>query len=444
MTRPAGCSTAQRTGLALAAETVATCADRKGDHRSRRDACGYSQRVRRASRLVGVLACAVAALAGGCSGTRTVQSDGPPSKAGAAAESNTAAPLSGGLRYLALGDSLTQGVGAPDESTGAFPALLAEHWRADGCEVELQNVGISGYTAGQILAEEVPQIESFQPNIITFQAGGNDIVNGISINEYRNNVSSVLDAAAGSGARVIVLAQNEWFRSPTGRAMSATTAPAQRAAFDDVLIKEASSARRRIRRYATALRRAGRSEPVGRRWTPPDTRRLRGLGREAQRGSSRTLQVLARGDGEQMPVAGHTLELVCAAVVELEARPDHEVAQRAGHQHLVRSGQCADPRADVHGDTADVVAANLALAGVQPGTYLDAERLHRVANRHGAADRSLRPVERRQEAITRRVHLATPKASQLRPHDGVVRIEQRMPVAVADLSRPARRIRRCR
>jgi hypothetical protein len=27
---------------------------------------------------------------------------------------------------------------------------------------------------------------------------------------------------------------------------------------------------------------------------------------------------------------------------------------------------------------------------VQPGSHLDAERLHRVADRHGAADRSLR------------------------------------------------------
>jgi hypothetical protein len=47
----------------------------------------------------------------------------------------------------------------------------------------------------------------------------------------------------------------------------------------------------------------------------------------------------------------------------------------------------------VHGNPADVVAADLALAGVQPGAHLDAERLHRVADRHGAADRSLRAIE---------------------------------------------------
>ena len=187
------------------------------------------------------MACAVAALVAGCSKTETPQAAESAQETSATAEPSSPAAESGGeVRYLAIGDSLTQGVGAADESTGAFPALLAEHWRADGCEVELQNAGISGYTAGQILAEQVPQIESFKPTIITFQAGGNDIANGIPIEEYRENVKSVLDSATGSGARVIVLAQNEWFRSPVGVDYGESV-PSQRAAYDDVLIEETSA-----------------------------------------------------------------------------------------------------------------------------------------------------------------------------------------------------------
>ena len=90
------------------------------------------------------------------------------------------------------------------------------------------------------MAEQVPQIEAFQPNIITFQAGGNDIANGIPIDEYRENVRSVLDAATGSDARVIVLAQNDWFRSPVGVDYGESV-PSQRAAYDEVLIEEAST-----------------------------------------------------------------------------------------------------------------------------------------------------------------------------------------------------------
>src|SRR5262245_1168437 len=62
-------------------------------------------------------------------------------------------------------------------------------------------------------------------------------------------------------------------------------------------------------------------------------------------------------DGEEVPFAGHALEFVRATILELQPRPDHEVTQRAGHEHVVRPGQCAHPRSDVHGDAADVVAA---------------------------------------------------------------------------------------
>lgn len=156
------------------------------------------------------------------------------------AETSAAQPSDDGsaVRYLALGDSLSQGVGAPDETTGAFPAVLAENWREDGCPVELLNVGVSGYTAGQVLSEQVPQIEEFQPTLITFQAGGNDLAQGVSADQYRSDVQAVLDAATGSGARVIVLAMNEWYRSPAGQGY---TTPEAVAEFDAIMVEEAQS-----------------------------------------------------------------------------------------------------------------------------------------------------------------------------------------------------------
>ena len=94
----------------------------------------------------------------------------------------------------------------------------------------------------------------------------------------------------------------------------------------------------------------------------------------------------------------------------------------------------------MHSDAADVIAADFALAGVQPGPHLDAKRLHRVADRHRTADRSLGAVEHREEAVARCVHFAASKAGELRADDGVVRVEQRTPVTVADLCGPARRV----
>jgi lysophospholipase L1-like esterase len=183
------------------------------------------------------LVIAVAALLDGCGEKTAPSASTTPQKSIPSSES---VPGGAVVRYLAMGDSLTQGVGATDEPTGAFPALLAGKWRSQGCEVDLLNVGVSGYTAGQVLAEQVPEIESFKPTLITFQAGGNDIVNGVSVDEYRQNVTAVLDAAKGSGARVIVLAQNEWFRSPEGQNYGSDL-PAQRESYDAVLIAEAKS-----------------------------------------------------------------------------------------------------------------------------------------------------------------------------------------------------------
>jgi lysophospholipase L1-like esterase len=91
-----------------------------------------------------------------------------------------------------------------------------------------------------VLSDEVPQIEEFQPTLITFQAGANDIVNGVTVEDYRQNVKSVLDAATASGARVIVLAQNEWFRSPEGLTYGEDLAT-QREAYDSALIEEANA-----------------------------------------------------------------------------------------------------------------------------------------------------------------------------------------------------------
>ena len=93
----------------------------------------------------------------------------------------------------------------------------------------------------------------------------------------------------------------------------------------------------------------------------------------------------------------------------------------------------------MHGNPADVVAAHLALAGVQAGPHLDAERLHSVTNCDGAADRSLGAVERREKTVSSRVHLTASKPGELRPDDGIVRIEQGMPVTVTHLRRPSRR-----
>lgn len=173
----------------------------------------------------------------GTSGTTSSSSGAPPP---VSTKDGGVDPTTGEIRYLSIGDSLTQGIGAPNPETDAFPAKLAERWRAKGCKVELKNAGISGYTAGQILSDQVPFISEFKPTFITFQSGANDIANSVTQEKYRTDVRAVIAAAKASGARVVVLLQNEWFRAPAGPGYGGT--PEKRAAYDAIMLEEISSA----------------------------------------------------------------------------------------------------------------------------------------------------------------------------------------------------------
>ena len=83
----------------------------------------------------------------------------------------------------------------------------------------------------------------------------------------------------------------------------------------------------------------------------------------------------------------------------------------------------------------DLVAAELALAGVQARAHVEAERATHVRDRPRAADRARRPVEGGEEPVAGRVDLAPAEALELATHERVVALEQLAPAAVAELAR---------
>jgi acyl-CoA thioesterase-1 len=117
-------------------------------------------------------------------------------------------------RFLALGDSFTIGTGTtPDRS---FPAVLVGMWRHGGAHVELSNPAVNGYTTDDLIAEELPLVASFGPDLITLLIGANDIVQGSPDDRYRARVSRIHEGirAAAPVARVIGLPQPDWSLSP--------------------------------------------------------------------------------------------------------------------------------------------------------------------------------------------------------------------------------------
>ena len=72
-------------------------------------------------------------------------------------------------------------------------------------------------------------------------------------------------------------------------------------------------------------------------------------------------------------LAGYALQHVPAVVLETDPRSGHEIPDRPRDKHLAGAGLGGHTSGDVHGDPADIICQQLALAGVQPRAHFDAE-----------------------------------------------------------------------
>jgi lysophospholipase L1-like esterase len=166
--------------------------------------------------------------------------------AGALPTAATSAPLPAAapIRYLALGDSFTIGTGSrPSES---FPARLAARLRARGRAVELENLGVNGFTTDDLLERELPRVAPFAPTLVTLAVGANDLVRGSPPERYRAQVRRIFAAIAAAGVpadRVIVIPQPDWSLSPAAEGFGEPRALAGRIeGFNAILREEAASA----------------------------------------------------------------------------------------------------------------------------------------------------------------------------------------------------------
>jgi acyl-CoA thioesterase-1 len=102
----------------------------------------------------------------------------------------------------ALGDSLTQGYGLPQED-GFVPQL--ESWlREHGADVQVLNAGVSGDTTAGGLSRAAwtltPEVDAM---IVTL--GGNDLLRGIDPVNSRANLDGILQAAAEADVKVLLV-----------------------------------------------------------------------------------------------------------------------------------------------------------------------------------------------------------------------------------------------
>jgi acyl-CoA thioesterase-1 len=118
-----------------------------------------------------------------------------------AASTAPAVAATGTHVLVALGDSLTAGLGvAPDET---YPALLERRLEREGYPYRVVNAGVSGDTTAGAL-RRVDWVLRTRPDVVIVALGANDGLRGQSPAAMRANLTEIVHRLQHAGARVLL------------------------------------------------------------------------------------------------------------------------------------------------------------------------------------------------------------------------------------------------
>jgi acyl-CoA thioesterase-1 len=104
-------------------------------------------------------------------------------------------------RIVAFGDSLTAGLGVPGEVS--YPAQLQRRLDGEGLRYRVVNAGVSGdTTAGGV--RRVAWILRSKPHIVILELGANDGLRGLSLQETKNNLESIIQQLQKASVTVVL------------------------------------------------------------------------------------------------------------------------------------------------------------------------------------------------------------------------------------------------
>ena len=113
------------------------------------------------------------------------------------------------VRFVAIGDSFTEGVGdeRPDGTTRGWADLTALGWATSrGSSIEYANLAIRGKLVWPIVREQLERALALEPTHLSFNGGGNDMLRPrTSISHIADAFSHVLRRCDEEGVRLILL-----------------------------------------------------------------------------------------------------------------------------------------------------------------------------------------------------------------------------------------------
>jgi acyl-CoA thioesterase-1 len=110
----------------------------------------------------------------------------------------------GRVRIVAFGDSITQGYAVAHGFPYFWKRLLQARYKS--ATIEMQNEGISGDTTLDGLSRLPYSVIQFMPDLVTINFGINDAAYGITLQEFRDNLYTMVDRViADCGSEVLLL-----------------------------------------------------------------------------------------------------------------------------------------------------------------------------------------------------------------------------------------------
>jgi lysophospholipase L1-like esterase len=127
-------------------------------------------------------------------------------------------------RYVALGDSFTEGVGDPDpqrpNGLRGWADRVAEVLAVDTPDFGYANLAIRGRKLPAILTEQIDAAVGLDPDLVTIYAGANDILRPkVDIEGLASSYDEAVERLAATGAHVVMFTAFDPGASPLFKAL---------------------------------------------------------------------------------------------------------------------------------------------------------------------------------------------------------------------------------
>lgn len=96
------------------------------------------------------------------------------------------------MKYVALGDSLTYGLGASSYQ-GTFPYALSQKLLNKYKSVEVINLAVSGAVVDDLLSDQLPPAIKEQPDFVTILIGTNDVHGFADEQKFRSSLEYIIN-----------------------------------------------------------------------------------------------------------------------------------------------------------------------------------------------------------------------------------------------------------